>query len=104
MDSDFAYKNRIGTRLTEILIKAFHAKTLNNDDVSYLSSYIRESLEYAENSASVLNFVIELSNDWPIFATVLSDPTSNALLHQQQDEKKALEIQQTLRSGYKQEN
>jgi C4-type Zn-finger protein len=99
MDADLAYKNRIGIRLTELLINALETKQVDNDDASYLASYILEELKVAENSTEVLNFVMQLAQEWPIFAVVLSDPTSQSMLQQQHDEENATEIQEALQQA-----
>lgn len=74
MDSDLAYKNRIGQRLTKILVDAYEKQQLPQEQVSYLAGVIRERLAQAKTSNDVLMFVDELAKEWDIFASVISDP------------------------------
>ena len=75
MDTDTLYKNRIGQRLTQILITSFEEGVLHREQVSFLAGVIREQLTQATTSVEVFRFVEELAEEWPIFSIVLSDPT-----------------------------
>jgi len=77
MDTDTHYKNRIGQRLTQILLTSFEEGFLQKEQISYLACVIREELEQAETSADIFRFVEILSEEWPIFSSVLSDPTKH---------------------------
>ncbi len=74
MDSDIAYKNKIGQRLTAILLEAFKNQILPQEHVSYLAGVIREELAQANTSADVFAFVEALAKEWPIFASILAEP------------------------------
>lgn len=74
MDTDTVYKNRIKQRLAEILVTAWEKEQLPSANVSYLAGVIREELDNAQGSADVYEFVEELVEEWPIFASVIREP------------------------------
>jgi len=74
MDTDTIYKNRIKQRLAEILISAWEKQELQRANVSYLAGIIREELDGAKDSSEVFEFVEALVEEWPIFASVISEP------------------------------
>lgn len=74
MDTDTQYKNRIGQRLTQILLTAFEEGYLPKEQVSYLAGIIHEELKQANTSAEIYQFVESLVQDWPIFSSVIGEP------------------------------
>lgn len=83
MDADTVYKRKIGKRLTDKVVTAFEEGTLPSGDVSYLAKYIRGSLADAKDSSEVLTFLLQLAEDWPMFASIINEP-KNALARQLQ--------------------
>lgn len=79
MDTDTIYKNRIKQRLAEILISAWEKEQLQRANVSYLAGIIRDELDVAEDSAAVFAFIEELVVEWPIFASIISEPNIRPL-------------------------
>ncbi|MGH7203238.1 MAG: hypothetical protein ACREHC_02210, partial [Candidatus Levyibacteriota bacterium] len=77
MDTDTQYKNRIGQRLTTILVDAVENNTIPEEQIPFLATVIREELAKAKTSSDVFAFVEELAAEWPIFSSVLSDPTKH---------------------------
>ncbi len=75
MDTDTHYKNRIGQRLTTILLDAYENGLLPAEKVSYIAGVIREELAPARTSSEVFAFVEMLAAEWPIFESVLGEPT-----------------------------
>jgi len=80
MDADTVYKNKIGMRMTKILMDAFENGDVSKADMSYLASYILGKMEQAETSSEVFEFVLELSRDWPIFADLTAQPANQPFL------------------------
>ena len=78
MDTDTLYKNRIGQRLTYILVDAAENDWLPQEKISFLAGVIREELTLADTSADVFAFVEALANEYPIFSSILSDPYKKA--------------------------
>ena len=70
MDTDSLYKNKIGLRLATILMDSFELGKVDKGDLSYLASYILDEMTEAKNSSQVFNFVLKLSEEWPIFASI----------------------------------
>lgn len=74
MDTDTVYKNRIKQRLAQVLISAWEKEQLPRANVYYLAGVIREELDAAQGSSEVFEFVEALVEEWPVFASVISEP------------------------------
>ena len=74
MDTDTIYKNRIGKRLTEILLESYEEGKLTENQIPYIAQVIREQLKEIQTSSEVLAFVEELAEEWPVFKSVLNEP------------------------------
>ena len=86
MDTDSLYKNKIGLRLATILMDSFELGKVDKGDLSYLASYILDEMTEAKNSSQVFNFVLRLSEEWPIFASITKDPGIQVPEEQQADQ------------------
>ena len=75
MDTDTHYKNRIGQRLTHILLEAYEQSLLPVEKVSFLATVIREELARAKNSSEVFSFIEELAQEYPIFSSIVAEPS-----------------------------
>lgn len=75
MDSTKAYKNRIGQRLTGLLIDAYEANELDKHEISILAKYIQDEFLHKQMSdKEIFRFIEELAKEVPIFASILEDP------------------------------
>lgn len=85
MDTDTQYKNKIGIRITNILMDAFESEKIDKAEMSYLASYILEEMEKAHGSLAVFNFVLRLAKQWPIFSELVTVPASQQLYMESAD-------------------
>lgn len=72
MDPDEAYKNKIGERLTGILLDALENGEVSEEESSDISSYILDHINKAKDNASLFDFLTTLSKTWPIFSKALT--------------------------------
>ena len=74
MDTDTRYKNRIGQRLTEILLTSYAEGELTENQIPFIARVIREELAEAKTSSEVFALIEELAAEWPVFKSVLAEP------------------------------
>ncbi len=72
MNSDEAYKNKIGARLTKTLADALLKGEIIENEASEISTYILDNIDKAQDSSQLLSFLEELSNKWSIFNQILT--------------------------------
>lgn len=85
MNPDDAYKNKIGERLTKILLDALENGEVSQEESSDISSYILDNINKAKNNAALFDFLISISKTWPIFSKALATEQSE-ILNNKKDE------------------
>ena len=71
MNLDENYKNKIGERLTKVLIDVLEAGEVSQEEASDISSYILENINNAKDNTQLFDFLTNLAKKWPIFSKVL---------------------------------
>lgn len=66
------YKNKIGERLTKVLIDALEAGEISQKEASEVSSYILDNIDKAQDNSQLFDFLTTISNKWSIFSNVLA--------------------------------
>jgi hypothetical protein len=74
MDPFQAYKDKIETRIAQILSDSLSKKIINIDDSDEMATYILENIDLTKTNEDLLAFVENLSAKWPIFNTILASP------------------------------
>ena len=72
MNPNDAYKNKIGERLTRILLDALEKQEITEDEASEISTYILDNINKAKDNAALFDFLTNISTMWPIFSKVLA--------------------------------
>lgn len=72
MNPDEAYKNKIGERLTKILLDALENGEVSEEESSNISTYILDNINKAKYNAALFDFLTTLSKTWPIFSKALA--------------------------------
>lgn len=71
MNPDEVYKNKIGERLTGILLDALENGEIKEEESPEISSYILDNIHKAKNNVELLDFLTTISKRWPIFSKAL---------------------------------
>ena len=72
MNPDEAYKNKIGERLTRMLLDALEKQEVTEDEASEISTYILDNINKAKDNAALFDFLTTISKMWPIFSKALA--------------------------------
>ena len=72
MNPNDAYKNKIGERLTRILLDALEKQEITEDEASEISTYILDNINKAKDNTALFDFLTNISTMWPIFSKVLA--------------------------------
>lgn len=72
MNPDEAYKNKIGERLTRILLDALEKQEVTEEEASEISSYILDNINNAKDNAALFDFLTTIAKMWPIFSKALA--------------------------------
>lgn len=72
MDSDKAYKERVGISVAKRLEEGIKKGLIDEDTASEIATFILNNIDKAQNSVQLIDFLEELSNKWPVFQQVLT--------------------------------
>ena len=72
MNPDEVYKNKIGERLTKVLLDALEKQEITEEEASDISTYILDNINKAKDNATLFDFLTTISKMWPIFSNVLT--------------------------------
>lgn len=79
MMPDEVYKNKIGARLTKILLDALENGEVSEEESPEISSYILDNINKAKDNAALFDFLTTISKKWPIFSKALATEQSEIL-------------------------
>lgn len=72
MNPNDAYKNKIGERITKILLDALEKQEVSEEDALDISTYILDNINKAKDNAALFDFLTTLAKTWPIFSKALA--------------------------------
>lgn len=85
MNPDEAYKNKIGERLTRILLDALEKQEISEDEASDISSYILDNINKAKDNVQLFDFLTTLAKTWPIFSKALATEQEEILNNKKEE-------------------
>lgn len=71
-DSFEPYKNKIGTRIAEIIGESLMQGAITEEQSEEIGAYILGNIDLAKTNSELLDFVTNLSAKWPIFNSLLT--------------------------------
>lgn len=94
---DQAYKNKLGDRIARKLADALQNESVSEEEASVISAYILDNIDKAQNSSDLFAFLTNLSEKWPIFASVLT--VEQGQIEEKKDEKTVEKVEELIKEN-----
>lgn len=72
MDPYGIYKDKIGTRIANIIGESLLQLKITQEDADQMGNYVLENIDLAKTNSELFDFLTSLSAKWPIFNSILT--------------------------------
>lgn len=73
MDNAYeAYKDKIGTRIANIIGESLLQLKITQEDADEIGRYVLDNIDLAKTNSELFDFITKLSEKWPIFNSILT--------------------------------